>query len=488
MVAAARAAWQSKGKIIVLEKTAITGGAALFASTLHTFRSQWQKERNIPDKMDEFFRKSMDATYWQLDAKLVERAYLATGEFFDWFCQISGEGTAELFQPAPYVFDGPEGQLGPDMIGGRCHYGTGQMVMRNTLNYCLEHGVEVLTELRAVDVLVKDGKSSAVVVDSSAGKLRIACKACIIASGSWVSSKEIMAKVEPRYLGVAQDIDQSCLAHVRDIYTGDGIYLAEKVGASIDYKSMCVRMMGPCVLGSSEVLNHMGNSPYVIGVNLNGERWSCEPPHRRMGLFRSGHALLNQPRGLSYCVFDENNLLAAIEEAKKPKPDDGGFFGNASFPDTIEAVHADIEKAVSKNTGEAFRADTIEALAEKIGMNPAALRETVERYNAGCAIGEDQMHKDPAELVPMVQAPFYAVRGQIGSDGAFGGLIVDIDMRVYDTNGNPIPGLYAVGDITSSRFIRLGDFKEQVLNDCSWAFASAYLAADAVCRNLEQEN
>ncbi len=104
LVAAARAAYLSDLKIIVLEKTGLTGGAALFASTLHTFRSQWQAQRGIPDKMDEFFRTSMDATMWRLDPQLVQNCYLATGQFFDWFCSISGEKMADRFTPRTYVF------------------------------------------------------------------------------------------------------------------------------------------------------------------------------------------------------------------------------------------------------------------------------------------------------------------------------------------------------------------------------------------------
>ena len=51
MVAAVRAAELSGGKVIVLEKAKFTGGGMLFASTMRTFRSQWQAERNIPDQV-----------------------------------------------------------------------------------------------------------------------------------------------------------------------------------------------------------------------------------------------------------------------------------------------------------------------------------------------------------------------------------------------------------------------------------------------------
>lgn len=82
LVAAARAAELSGGKVIVLEKTAVAGGGMLFASTMRTFGSRWQAERNIPDQSDRFLREMMDLTQWRLDPDLVRNAVLATGAFF----------------------------------------------------------------------------------------------------------------------------------------------------------------------------------------------------------------------------------------------------------------------------------------------------------------------------------------------------------------------------------------------------------------------
>lgn len=480
LVAAAHAAYLSDLKVIVLEKTPITGGAALFASTLHTFRSQWQAKRGIPDKMDEYFRRSMDATMWRLDPQLVQNCYLATGRFFDWFCGISGEPMADRFMPRPYVFDGPDGQLGPDLIGGYCHRGSGLVIMQALRDYCVERGVTILKWHRAMELEPHKNGGFTVAVQSPKGAVFIHCKNCVIASGSLVSNTELMEKAEPRFAGVAGDIDASCMPHVRDIYTGDGIFLAEKAGAKIDYENMCVRMLGPCMLSDSEVLNQMGSSPYGINVNLHGKRWSCEPVQRRVGLFRAGHMMLNQPRGLTYHIFDESNLEAAVLASNQQSQSDGGFFGKLTFPSTEEELRANMDKSIQKADGQSFCADTIQELAEKIGVDPHALEDTIDCYNQGCKSGEDLMHKDPSQLVPIAKGPYYAVRGKIGCDGAFGGLTVDPNMRVYAEDGSVIKGLYAAGDICSSRFIKVGDFKEQVINDCSWAFASGFLAAEDI--------
>ena len=485
VVAAARAAFLGVKRIILLEKTKVVGGAALFASTFHTFRSEWQARRNIPDQMEDFIRQGMDATYWKLDPQLVRNCCLATGQYFDWFCEVAGPGTEDKFEEGYYVFDGPSGQRGPELKGSVCHRGGGLMMMQSLHQYCLDKGVEILTQCRAVDVEVEEGRISAVIAESEDGPIHISCQVCVLACGSWVRNDDVVRSVLPEFLDI--ELDSSCAAHCRDIYTGDGIPMAQKVGAYLDYDNFVLRLMGPCVLGASEVLNHMGNSAYIIGVNLHGKRWACEPVQRRMGLFKAGHALIEQPKGLSFCIFDRNNLEAAIADSQKPKTDDGGFFGNAFFPSTMKETLEDIDKAVSPKDGSAFMADSLEELAAQIGIDPSALTETVRRYNEACERGyDDDFFKAPENMVPLTRAPYFAVRGRIGSDGAFGGVLVNADMQAYKKDGNLVEGLYVTGDFASGRFIRLGTYKEQVLNDCSWAFSSGFLAANSASEYLRK--
>lgn len=104
--------------------------------------------------------------------------------------------------------------------------------------------------------------------------------------------------------------------HRSSAYTGDGIALAKKVGAFLDYDSFVLRLMGPLTMMPGQTISSMSNHPYALEVNLNGIRWTCEPSQVRMGVFRSGHLLAEQPEGISYVVFDQNTMEAAAKEAK----------------------------------------------------------------------------------------------------------------------------------------------------------------------------
>lgn len=487
MVAAARAAWLSGKKVIVLEKAARTGGSAIFAGAIRTFGSKWQKDRGLPDVTHEFILRAMDNTYWRLDHRLVANCFRATGEFFDWFCEV-GDDVEDKFEVGFYVFDGPEGPKVPLLKGRKSHDGGGKLIMKTMLDLCGKLGIEVMTKHKVVDVEVADGKITAVVAETENGYLRVACRACVLASGSWVSNKEVMKKIAPVFLET--ELPTEILAHHNPNLAGDGIALAKKVGAFLDYGSFCLRPMGPVFLndnrGFGEVLHTMSKSPYAIMVNLNGQRWVCEPPQVRMGIFNAGHVLMEQPKGIAYAVFDENTLAAAIKESKKPHDGDSGFLGPLKFPETTEEVYANIDQTLSVKNRDAFKADTIEELAGKMGVGPETLKETVAVYNASCEAGVDWDYFKPArDLVPLNKSPYYAVKGTLGSDGAFGGVLVNPDMQAYKEGGGLVEGLYVVGDFASGRHIVMGGVKMQVINDCSWAFAGGFIAASSACKYLE---
>ena len=87
-------------------------------------------------------------------------------------------------------------------------------------------------------------------------------------------------------------------------------------------------------------------------------------------------------------------------------------------------------------------------LAEKIGVDKAALEATVARYNELCLKGVDEDFGKPAQyMIPVEGNEYYAFRMTPGTSVTFGGLEIDVNARVLDTNNQPIPGLYAAGEV-----------------------------------------
>lgn len=101
-------------------------------------------------------------------------------------------------------------------------------------------------------------------------------------------------------------------------------------------------------------------------------------------------------------------------------------------------------------------ADTIEQLAEYIGVEPAALSATVEQYNKVCAEGYDSdFAKDPHFLNAVAKAPFYAHVTTLSLGFALvttGGFVTTNDQQVMNEDYQPIEGLYASGNTCGMRF------------------------------------
>jgi 3-oxosteroid 1-dehydrogenase len=112
------------------------------------------------------------------------------------------------------------------------------------------------------------------------------------------------------------------------------------------------------------------------------------------------------------------------------------------------------------------KADTIEDLARQIGVDPARLKATVDRFNADVDAGRDTefkrgdraydrwlgdaYHKPSQALGKIEKAPFYASPVVPGNVGTYGGVMTDTNARVLREDGTPIPGLYATGVTTAS--------------------------------------
>jgi hypothetical protein len=208
-----------------------------------------------------------------------------------------------------------------------------------------------------------------------------------------------------------------------------------------------------------------------------------------LGFFDGGSVLTNQPGGQSWDIFDENTIAAAFkyhklpDSEKKPEKDVDlvpGF--KVYLPDTME----EIQKDLKDNSSGIIKANTLEELADKIGVDKKNFLETVKRYNEGCEKGIDEFFKSKEHLAPINKAPYYASRGSLGTDGAFGGVRVNHDMQAYKSDRTSlVEGLYVTGDFASGRHVNVRGVKWQVLNDLSWAFSSGFLAGTNVAGYLK---
>ena len=476
LVAAGRFAWLTGKKVIVLEKMRKCGGSAWFASTMRMYGSQWQKDRGVEDNLNDQLVNIMDQTYWELDSHLVRNALVGTGKWFDWLGELDPQRDSK-FVESFYVFDGPDSMITPGYCepGGRIgspeSNGTGWYATQLMQKVILEKGGEIRTQHRAKKLVMENGRVTAVIAQDPGGEVRVNCKACVMSPGSWINNQEILDRCVPEFGRLPRGISSHC--HIA--CTGDGIGLAESADAFIDYDSFCMRLMGGAGMAPGETALAMTTGPYAVYVNQNGQRWINELTMGRSSFFAVATALVYQPEGKNWCIFDEDMAKAA---SRQPFRSIKKKFNPIPEVPVPENCAEDLRVNAKRAPQQLISADTVEELAEKLGVPAENLKETIARYNRMCRQGrDDDFFKEAQDMLPFGNGPYYAVGGGVGTDGAFGGVRVNENIQAYAGDRETlIENLYVPGDFASGRFLNMHGYKVQILNDLSWAMSSGYIA------------
>lgn len=240
--------------------------------------------------------------------------------------------------------------------------------------------------------------------------------------------------------------------------TGDGMRLAEAAGAWVDDTlaeagAWCPVSRVPLPGGGHRHFPHLAErgKPGLIAVDAQAERFVSEATnyHSFMRALFAKHAAQAVAPGRplhAWLVCDARFIRRYGLGFTKPWP-----FHN---------------RALLRN-GYLKRGRTLTELAHACGLSPSVLERTVTRYNVGAAEGRDDEfnrggvpyerlqgdaeHPGPSPCVaPLVQAPFYAVQIVPGSLGTFAGLATNEHAQVLNAAGQPLLGLYAVGNDAAS--------------------------------------
>jgi len=195
--------------------------------------------------------------------------------------------------------------------------------------------------------------------------------------------------------------------------TGDGIVMAEEVGA--DLVDIDQIQFHPTVeQKTSMLITESVRGDGAILVNQDGKRFTDELLTRDV----VSAAELEQPGSYAYIIFDQR-----LREGLKAT-----------------------EKYIS--TGITVEGETIEDLAEKIDVDPKTLAETLSNWNKYVADKNDpDFGRTTGMEMDLSQAPYYAIKIAPGIHHTMGGVHIDTSAKVIDTDGNAIPGLFAAGEV-----------------------------------------
>ena len=179
-----------------------------------------------------------------------------------------------------------------------------------------------------------------------------------------------------------------------------------------------------------------------------------------------------QPDGCAFLIWDENWVQDSApwqSDRVGGEPRDTQevydaiqalFDPNTDWTTTDE--YAGFDATMAEN---AVKADTLEELADGLGLPREEFLAQVERYNSYCETGlDDEFHKDKRFLLPVKQPPFYGIKNEPYTLCITGGLNTDIQMHVCDSQNDPIPGLYGVGTVVGDMYGDVYDYKVPGIN------------------------
>ncbi len=305
-----------------------------------------------------------------------------------------------------------------------------------------DRGMPLWLQTRLVRLVYVDGRVQGAVVDRAGQTLTIrARRAVILAAGGFAKNQSMREQFLP------PPTSSSWSAAV-DTDTGDAIVAAQEVGARLRHMHgawWCPTFAPPGELPQLAVIER--SLPGSCVVNARGHRLANEAQNYMTFVLaaQSGHTA-EDPSSPAYLVFDARFRRHYIA---------GPLLRSALRPDfrLPRAYFA---------SGFLSRASTIAGLADAAGIDRQGLLDTVARMNEYARTGSDaEFHRgdsvydrhygDPRIqpnpcLGPIAEAPFYAMRMELGDVGTNGGLDIDRDARVRDRHGAPIPGLYAIGN------------------------------------------
>lgn len=279
-------------------------------------------------------------------------------------------------------------------------------------------GADVRLNTRATDLIVEDGKVVGVVaVDGSGNEFTFhANSGVVLATGSFSSNGEMIAKYQKIGTGLTANIPSNNPAGNR----GDGIVMAEKVGAALrDMSFMQTHLKGYQNMATSGEAGNVFKSAQLL-VNTSAARFADDSNQSKI-VSRDGND-------------QEDGILIAI--------------GDSKMIDALNAITEGLaEDFIAR--GMAFTADTLQEAARLAGLDEAALAATVETYNGYVDAKTDPDFGRQSFNGKVEKGPYYIAKLQLAAHLTFGGLVINQQSQVLDINGAPIAGLYAAGDVTS---------------------------------------
>jgi succinate dehydrogenase/fumarate reductase flavoprotein subunit/Pyruvate/2-oxoacid:ferredoxin oxidoreductase delta subunit len=544
LVAATAAADLSHKKIIILEKGKKIGGSGYFANDISVSNSKWHKKAGIADRdLDDAIRSACSNTKYMVNPKLIANFIYGMPAFFDWYCSwgkaeevftlTNGELKTRYWETDKLTY------LILQLID-KCKEMGVEMLTEHTAKEFILDGDKVAgvkakdpggtTIVKAKNILIATGNiinctpiiqrvvpeynncfyrrtghrlptntGDGVVMAEKIG-IPIDYNNIVIHHTGANSS---FAEVQERLLDTRAEglfVNYAGERWVNEAYVNtDFLPVLRKQPRSMYYNVMDSKiismeplsgfgmsMSAPSGAGGGGAGGMGGGQGGVQGgqAGMAGPAAGMTAAAGGMGGGQGGQG--GAPGGMQGGQGGMGGAAAGgmsfMTETRSGKKVNVAEFGGP--PGGVKTDLKELER-ISRLPGKhVIIANTIEELADKMGVEREVLVDTVKRYNELCEKGKDEdFYKPKKYMLPIEKGPFYATSHFLGMDGAFGGLSVNENMQVIGRKG-AMDNLFATGDTIGSNHINKGGERLTFVNEMSWAVGSGWVAGEYIGKRL----
>ena len=272
---------------------------------------------------------------------------------------------------------------------------------------CQKAGVQMMLNTTATEILT-DASGAAVGIKATGASgetITINAKAVVLTTGGFGANLDMVVEYKPELKGFMTTNAPGIL--------GQGIKMAQAIGA--DTVDMDQIQIHPTVQYDSASLITEGlRGDGAVLINSEGKRFIDEVGTRDV----VSAAEIAQPGSYSWLIIDQKMV------------------------DDSSVIQGYIKK------GYTFEGKTYEELAEQIGVDGAALAETMNTWNGYVEAKNDPDFGRTSFADKLDTAPYYAIKVTAGVHHTMGGLKINTNTEVLNENGEIIPGLFAAGEVT----------------------------------------
>lgn len=382
----------------------------------------WQKEQGIEDSPDAHYDDVMRINRNTSDPLLTRLLVDNAGETLNWFA----ERGFTVMDNHPVMGGGHE----PFLTRRYQWNKDGAKAFQNIMDPMVEQAVadgrlKVLLDTGAVDLIQDpDGAVRGVVTENDTGeRIDYRAKFVLLTSGGCMANARMFQELHgvPLFREIAYPYSQ-----------GQGITLGLGVGGYVRGGDKYATLFGtvlendyypaPALAGAA--LSPQRRPPWEVFVNVHGKRFVQED---HPSVAHREYTLGLQPGHRHWAIFDQEILDTAP-------------------PLLPRLSREDLEDAFIDHPMFA-KAETFGELGVKAGINPYNLEQDINAYNDGVLYGKDDPMGREHRPMAVAKGPFYAIRLQGWNVMSYAGLGVDGQLRVTRSDGQPIPNLYAAGEV-----------------------------------------